>query len=65
LRATQGNYRAVLGLFGIEDADYKRFMNFLGTHRCLVDFREFRRAGSDDSCTMVGDPQESRTAGAR
>ncbi len=42
LRETQGNYRGVLRLFGIEDREYKRFMNFLATHRCLVDFREFR-----------------------
>ena len=50
LRATQGNYRGMLRLFGIDDRDYKRFMNFLGTHRCLVDFREFRRSG--DSYTI-------------
>jgi transcriptional regulator with PAS, ATPase and Fis domain len=56
LRATQGNYRAILPLFGIDDGDYKRFMNFLGTHRCLVDFREFRRAGSPESVTMSPGP---------
>jgi len=61
LRATQGNYRAVLSLFGIEDGDYKRFMNFLGTHRCLVDFREFRRV-SGDSSTMVAEPRADNEA---
>jgi Flp pilus assembly secretin CpaC len=27
--------------------DYKRFLNFLGTHECRVDFREFRGAASE------------------
>jgi DNA-binding NtrC family response regulator len=42
LAATRGNYQAVVRLFGMPDADYKRFLNFLGTHGCVVDFREFR-----------------------
>jgi hypothetical protein len=44
LAATSGNYRALLVLFGIPAPDYKRFMNFLTTHGCLVDFREFRKS---------------------
>jgi len=44
LSATGGNYRGVLQLFGMEDGDYKRFLNFLGTHDCAIDFREFRGA---------------------
>ncbi|MEQ1757162.1 MAG: sigma-54 dependent transcriptional regulator [Vicinamibacterales bacterium] len=44
LAATGGNYRGVLQLFGMEDGDYKRFLNFLGTHDCAIDFREFRGA---------------------
>jgi transcriptional regulator with PAS, ATPase and Fis domain len=51
LAATRGNYQAVVRLFGMPDTDYKRFLNFLGTHGCVVDFREFRtpapREGSD------------------
>ena len=39
---TSGNYRAVLQLLGMAPADYKRFLNFLSTHGCTVDFREFR-----------------------
>ena len=27
---------------GMPDGDYKRFLNFLATHECCVDFREFR-----------------------
>jgi transcriptional regulator with PAS, ATPase and Fis domain len=44
LAATGGNYRGVLELFGMENDDYKRFLNFLGTHDCAIDFREFRGA---------------------
>jgi transcriptional regulator with PAS, ATPase and Fis domain len=42
LRATHGSYRALLHLFRIDSADYKRFLNFLAAHDCRVDFREFR-----------------------
>ena len=42
LHATSGSYRALLRLFRIDGADYKRFLNFLAAHRCRIDFREFR-----------------------
>src|ERR1700682_5737317 len=42
LATTCGNYRAVGPLFGMLDGDYKRFLYFLATHDCCVDFREFR-----------------------
>jgi DNA-binding NtrC family response regulator len=42
LRTTQGNYRALLRLFGIPTHDYKRFYNFLTAHGCKVDYRSFR-----------------------
>jgi transcriptional regulator with PAS, ATPase and Fis domain len=45
LRSTAGSYRALLTLFHIAQADYKRFLNFLAAHDCSVDFREFRSAG--------------------
>jgi hypothetical protein len=42
LAACRGNYRTLLPLFGMTDGDYKRFLNFLATHDCRVDFRTFR-----------------------
>ncbi|MQA28851.1 MAG: AAA domain-containing protein [Luteitalea sp.] len=42
LSVSRGNYRALLELFYIPASDYKRFMNFLTTHDCRPDFREFR-----------------------
>jgi DNA-binding NtrC family response regulator len=42
LTETSGNYRALLALLGMSPNDYKRFLNFLSTHDCSVNFREFR-----------------------
>jgi DNA-binding NtrC family response regulator len=47
LSVSRGNYRAVLELFGLPATDYKRFMNFLSTHDCRADYREFRTAKGD------------------
>jgi DNA-binding NtrC family response regulator len=46
LTETSGNYRALLRLLGISPNDYKRFLNFLSTHDCSVNFREFRSGGA-------------------
>jgi transcriptional regulator with PAS, ATPase and Fis domain len=43
LATTGGNYRAVLQLFGMEQQDYKRLMNFLAAHDCSIDYREYRQ----------------------
>jgi len=45
LTTTHGNYRAVVGMFGMPTTDYKRFLNFLTTHDCVVDFRPYRSGG--------------------
>jgi DNA-binding NtrC family response regulator len=47
LATTRGNYRALLPLFGMSSDDYKRFLNFLTTHDCNVDFRQFRSGEVD------------------
>jgi hypothetical protein len=68
LAATRGNYQAVVRLFGMPDTDYKRFLNFLGTHGCVVDFREFRapapRADADAKGRVSPDPFPARGGGA-
>jgi DNA-binding NtrC family response regulator len=43
LSSTGGNYRAVVQLFGMEPQDYKKLLNFLAAHDCVVDYREFRQ----------------------
>jgi DNA-binding NtrC family response regulator len=47
LSVSRGSYRGVLRLFKIPPEDYKRFMNFLATHDCRADFREFRSATAE------------------
>jgi transcriptional regulator with PAS, ATPase and Fis domain len=46
LRSTGGSYRALLSLFRIDAAEYKRFLNFLAAHECRVDYREYRPGAS-------------------
>ena len=47
LHATHGNYRASLRLLGIHADDYKKFLNFLATHDCSVDYRAYRNGGPE------------------
>jgi len=42
LRETRGSYRGVVRVFNLPETDYKKFMNFLSTHDCRPEFREFR-----------------------
>jgi transcriptional regulator with PAS, ATPase and Fis domain len=46
LTTTRGNYRALLPLFRVREDEYKKFLNFLTTHECSVDFRPFRNGES-------------------
>jgi len=64
LTTTRGNYRAMLALFGIPESQYKRFMNFLATHECVVDFREFRGGSSDHDALppTAGPPRPAKAA---
>jgi DNA-binding NtrC family response regulator len=62
LAATRGNYQATVRLLGMPDTDYKRFLNFLGTHGCVVDFREFRTAAPHDVTVVKEEPAPSPRA---
>jgi transcriptional regulator with PAS, ATPase and Fis domain len=53
LSVSRGNYRGLLRLFGLPPSHYKRFMNFLTTHNCQTDFREFRNA----KCELLRAPR--------
>jgi transcriptional regulator with PAS, ATPase and Fis domain len=54
LAKTRGNYRALLTLFGLPQGDYKRFLNFLTTHDCGVDFRPFRSSDTQEPPARTG-----------
>jgi transcriptional regulator with PAS, ATPase and Fis domain len=61
LSSTSGNYRGLLQLFGMEQQDYKRLLNFLAAHDCIIDFREFR---SSKTKTETEATSRSRTPSA-
>jgi transcriptional regulator with PAS, ATPase and Fis domain len=42
LEETCGSYRVVARMFNMQDADYKRFLNFLRKHDCQVPYRTYR-----------------------
>ena len=42
LELTRGNYRVVTRVFNIPPDQYKRFLNFLRKHDCLLPYRDFR-----------------------
>ncbi len=42
LQQTKGSYRLVAQLLNLPPEDYKRFMNFLQKHECLIPFQGFR-----------------------
>jgi DNA-binding NtrC family response regulator len=52
LEATRGSYRDLLPLFGMAPGDYKRFLNFLATHDCTVDSREYRTRRQADGLSL-------------
>jgi transcriptional regulator with PAS, ATPase and Fis domain len=47
LSASRGSYRGLQQLFGLDEGDYKRLLNFLAAHDCTIDFREFRGMRQD------------------
>ena len=62
LAMSGGSYRGVIELFGMEQDDYKRLLNFLAAHDCRVEAREFRPAvrTADSSSTL---PYQHAVAG--
>ncbi len=42
LEESRGNYRIVTKLFNMDQRDYKKFLNFLRKHQCLLPFKEYR-----------------------
>jgi transcriptional regulator with GAF, ATPase, and Fis domain len=42
LEQARGNYRALVRMFNVHPSEYKRFMNFLRKHGCLLPFRNYR-----------------------
>jgi transcriptional regulator with PAS, ATPase and Fis domain len=62
LTTTAGSYRGLLQLFGMDQGDYKKLMNFLAAHDCGVDPREFKPGATEASSSQL---RQRRTSGAR
>lgn len=62
LEQTKGNYRLVAQLFNLPPGDYKRFMNFLQKHECIIPFQNFRLV-SNTRDRSHRPAEELRTAG--
>ena len=56
LENSNGNYRLVVQLFNMPDADYKRFLSFLRKHDCHLPFQRFRVAPARLSSQPVTAP---------
>ena len=70
LATTLGNYRALVRLFGMPATDYKRFLNFLTTHDCVVDFHPYRSGAKSgpaggQAAAPQSDARESRLPRSR
>jgi len=55
LATTSGSYRGLLQLFGMDQQDYKKLMNFLAAHECGVDHREFKPGHAELSKRRASD----------
>jgi hypothetical protein len=53
LERTGGNYKAVLELFNMPPASYKRFLSFLSKHQCNQPMHRFRRAARTDAADRM------------
>jgi two-component system, NtrC family, response regulator HydG len=42
LEVTRGSYRSMVQLFNIPPTDYRRMLNFLRKHQCVLPFQQFR-----------------------
>jgi transcriptional regulator with PAS, ATPase and Fis domain len=62
LATTNGSYRGLLQLFGMEQGDYKKLLNFLAAHDCGVDPREFKPGRAQPRAT---DARPRRASGER
>jgi DNA-binding NtrC family response regulator len=61
LEQTNGNYRLMVQLFNMPNADYKRFLSFLRKHDCHLPFQRFRAAPA----RVVGRPPLRAVAGGK
>jgi DNA-binding NtrC family response regulator len=62
LATTAGSYRRLLPVFRIDRQDYKRLLNFLAAHDCVVDHRAFSAGGRPIDAAAHSPSVQGRTA---
>jgi transcriptional regulator with PAS, ATPase and Fis domain len=62
LMTTGGSYRGLLDLFGMDQHDYKKLLNFLAAHDCSVDYKEFRAGPLQQARKRSATAADSRAA---
>ena len=62
LATSAGSYRGLLELFGMDQSDYKRLLNFLAAHDCRVESREFKPAARASDPLAAPHYERSATA---
>jgi DNA-binding NtrC family response regulator len=60
LATAAGSYRRLLPVFRIERQDYKRLLNFLAAHDCVVDHRAFSAGGRPIDLAALSPSSEVR-----
>ena len=63
LEQTNGSYRALVELFNMPPADYKRFLGFLRKHDCHLPFQPFRATPRCSTAPSAAPPATSSTSG--
>ena len=62
LATTAGSYRRLLPVFRIDRQDYKRLLNFLAAHDCVVDHRLFSAGGRPIDVTAPSASGQARAS---
>ena len=62
LATSAGSYRRLLPVFRIDRQDYKRLLNFLAAHDCVVDHRTFSASGRPIDVAALSASGQARAA---
>ena len=63
LATSAGSYRRLLPVFRIDRQDYKRLLNFLAAHDCVVDHRTFSASGRRIDVAALSASGQARASG--
>ena len=65
LERTSGNYKVLVELLNMPQADYKRFLGFLRKFHCHMPFQQFRTAAASQASGLEREAESSGQPAAR